>query len=87
MPIKTETFVCEFCGEQFDTEQECLDHQAVVHNRDYSDASNKEIAKALEELAESGWGYRIGSSVLGLPYREFVSILKTAATRLERSVR
>ena len=84
MPIKTETFLCEFCGEQFDSEQACLDHQELAHNRDYSDASNEEVAKALDELAESGWGYRFGNSVLGLPYSEFVSILKTAAKKLRK---
>ena len=50
MPIRTEKFVCEFCGDQFDTEQECLNHQAVDHNRDFSDASNEELAKALREF-------------------------------------
>lgn len=74
-------YECEFCGESFDTEEECEEHEES-HIEDFSKKSNKEISDRLFLLYSFGRKYRIGNTVLGIPINSFESLMNEAAKRL-----
>ena len=74
-------YECEFCGESFDTEEECKKHEKS-HVRDYSEVSNAEIADTLNYLREFAYYYRIGNKVMGMPINSFENLMDEAARRL-----
>ncbi len=79
---ETKRFVCEYCGREFLYQEECAENEKT-HMRDYAVASDAEIIDELRVLAEAAWGYHIGNEVLGMPYYNFVSLMKSAADRIE----
>lgn len=74
-------YECEFCGKSFDTEEECEKHEKT-HIEDYSESSNKNIAKELDRLSLIAYDYRIGYSVIGMPIANFEYLMDEAAKRL-----
>lgn len=74
-------YECEFCGESFETEEECEEHEKS-HVRDYSEVSNAEIADALNYLREFACDYRICNKVRGMPIDSFKNLMREAARRL-----
>lgn len=74
-------YECEFCGESFDTEEECEEHEES-HVRDYSEVSNAEITEELNYLREFAYYYRIGNKVMGMPIDGFKNLMDEAARRL-----
>ncbi len=77
-----EYYCCEYCDKYFYSEEKCEEHEKS-HIKDYSNAPDSEISKELKMLSDRGYGYRFGNSVLGIPIKNFESILDTAAKRLE----
>lgn len=80
--IVSEIYKCEFCDMTFENETDCKYHEET-HMYDYKYAPNKTIADALYTLSDSAYGYRIGSTVMGIPISNFESLLKEAAKRLK----
>lgn len=74
-------YKCEFCGESFDTEEECKEHEKS-HVRDYSEVSNAEITEELNYLREFAYYYRIGNKVMGMPIDSFKNLMDEVARRL-----
>ena len=80
--IVSEIYKCEVCDMTFENETDCKCHEET-HLYDYKHASNKTIADALYTMSDSAYGYRIGSTVMGIPISNFESLLKEAAKRLK----
>lgn len=74
-------FTCEYCGLEFDNESDCEEHEET-HIEDYSELSNKDIAKELERLSLIAYDYRIGHSVMGMPITNFEHLMDEAAKRV-----
>lgn len=77
-----EKYQCEYCGKEFDTEEECHACEES-HIIDYSTWDNAELAKELKYLSRIANGYRFGNEVMGMPLRNFKCLLDTAACKLE----
>lgn len=80
---KETTFVCEHCGKEFNSEQECRKHEES-HIEDFTYNTNEEIAERLSHFAEWSSHYRIGNEVLGMPIESFCNLMKEAARRLRK---
>lgn len=80
--IVSEIYKCEVCDMTFENETDCKCHEET-HMYDYKHAPNKTIADALHTLSDSAYGYRIGSTVMGIPISNFKSLLNEAAKRLK----
>lgn len=65
----------------FDTEEECYEHEET-QIEDYSESSNKDIAKKLDCLSLIAYNYRIGHSVMGMPITNFEHLMDAAAKRV-----
>ena len=74
-------YTCDFCEMEFDTEEECKEHEKS-HVRDYSEVSNAEIVEELNYLREFAYYYRIGNKVMGMPIDNFKNLMDEAARRL-----
>lgn len=74
-------FTCEYCGLEFDNESDCEEHEET-HIEDYSELSNKDIAKELDRLSLIAYDYRIGYSVMGMPITNFEHLMDEAAKRV-----
>lgn len=85
--MKKKTYYeCDFCWKTFDTEEECYEHEKI-HIKNYSRASNKEIAEQLIYLATAAHSYSSENSVMGMPIESFMSLLDVAADRLRKRQR
>lgn len=80
---KETTFVCEHCGKEFNSEQECRKHEES-HTEDFTYSTNEEIAERLSHFAEWSSNYRIGNEVLGMPIESFDNLMGEAARRLRK---
>lgn len=80
--IVSEIYQCEFCSLTFESEADCKCHEKT-HICNYKHASNKTIADALCALSNSAYGYRIDSTVMGIPISNFEDLLNEAAKRLK----
>ena len=78
---KKMVFTCEYCGLEFDNEADCEEHEKT-HIEDYSESSNKDIAKELDRLSLIAYDYRIGYSVMGMPITNFEHLMDEAAKRV-----
>lgn len=78
---KKMVFTCEYCGLEFDNEADCEEHEET-HIEDYSELSNKDIAKKLDCLSLIAYNYRIGDSVMGMPITNFEHLMDEAAKRV-----
>ena len=72
---------CDFCEMEFDTEEECEEHEKS-HIRDYSEVSNAEIVEELNYLGSVAYDYQIGNAVMGLPVGSFENLMDEVAKRL-----
>ena len=85
--MKKKTYYeCDFCWKTFDTEEECYEHEKI-HIKNYSRASNKEIAEQLIYLTTAAYSYSSENSVMGMPIESFMSLLDVAADRLRKRQR
>lgn len=78
---KVVTYSCEYCGKEFYSEEECEEHEKT-HIIDYKDKSNEEIAELLSDLSDMAYDYHIGGQTMGMPIRNFKSLMDTAAARI-----
>ena len=78
---KKTCYECEFCGESFDTEEECERHEKT-HTKNYFFVSNKEIANELGALGAVAYSYRFGNKVMGMPIGSFENLMGEAEKRL-----
>lgn len=74
-------YTCDFCEMEFDTEEECKEHEKS-HVRDYSEVSNAEIVEELIYLRSVAYDYHIGNAVMGLPVGSFKNLMDEVARRL-----
>ena len=81
MPIKLETYVCQYCGKKFLGMTECEEHEAT-HIKSYKNASVSEIIKDLKNIRDSAYGYRIGNETMGIHTESFKSLMDTAVRKL-----
>lgn len=80
-------YECAFCWKSFDTEEECYEHEKT-HIKNYSRASNKEIAEQLIYLGTAAYSHRSeNNDVMGMPTESFISLLDVAAARLMKRLR
>lgn len=82
MPRRKIIYECKYCGKEYTDIEECTEHEKS-HIRDYGDANTQEIIDTLRQLSESAQGYNIGNNVIGIPVRNFESLMDEAAKRLE----
>lgn len=82
---KKTCYECGFCGELFDTEEECKVHEKS-HVRDYLKVSNAEIAEELNYLREFAYDFRICDKVMGMPIDSFKNLMREAARRLNEKL-
>ena len=60
----------------------CEGHEKS-HLRDYRQADTPEIIEELKQLGERAYSYHIGNLTVGIPTRNFESLMDEAAKRLE----
>lgn len=77
-------FKCKYCDKEFQSYEACDEHEET-HMESYEDADNATIADMLKELSDKAWGYHIDEMVLGMPIRNFKSLMTEAAERLKNS--
>ena len=81
---KTEKYCCELCDEEFDTEEERLEHEAK-HYTKWEEADNKKIAENLRYISDNAYTYSVWGTVLGYFASDFELLMNEAAKRLEES--
>lgn len=81
MPIKVETYVCQYCGEEFPNIAKCEEHE-TTHIKRYENASVSEVIKALKNIEDSVYAHRIGNEIMGIPIQSFISLIDAAVERL-----
>lgn len=85
--MKKKTYYeCDFCWKSFDTEEECYEHEKI-HIKNFSRASNKEIAKELIDLSTVAYAYCSEDGVMGMPIESFMSLMGVAADRIIKRIR
>lgn len=72
---RTEKYCCDLCGEEFDTEEECREHE-TKHYSNWGEVDNKKIAEALRHLSNTVLGYLVS---------DFSALMIEAAKRLEEA--
>ncbi len=75
-------YCCQYCEERFSSPEDCEEHEKT-HMRDYTYATNEEIIGELQRISDVAWGYRIDRQILGMPYPNFQSLIKTIIDRIE----
>lgn len=85
MPCMKTIYTCKYCDKEFMNETECAEHEDS-HIKKYDDASNEEIAKELESLSDSAYGWHMNDMVIGIPVSNFENLLDVAAKRLRKDV-
>ena len=84
MPSKRVVYECKYCGKKFSFWDECDEHEQS-HIRDYQNADTEEIVEELKQLGERAYSYHVGNLTVGIPSRNFESLMNEAAKRLEES--
>lgn len=79
--VKKETYVCEICGNEFDEEYDCIKCERS-HVIDFTDRTNSDLRKYLNQLAEDAYDYRIGEKVMGLHIKTFKNLMYETIKRL-----
>lgn len=82
MPNKRVVYECKYCGKEFPIWDECAEHEQS-HIRDYQQADTQEIIKELKQLEKRAYAYPVGNLTVGMPPRNFESLMSEAAKRLE----
>jgi organic radical activating enzyme len=75
------TYRCEYCDAEFNDKDECRAHEKS-HIHDHSFWNEKQLAEALEELAEKSYSHHVFGMVGGLPLEDFNDLMTVAARRL-----
>ena len=82
MPNKKVVYECKYCCKEYENYDECEECEKS-HLRDFSKADMQEIIKELRLIGEIACGYHVGYTVMGMPLRNFESLMEEAAKRLE----
>ena len=82
MPSRKIVYDCKYCGKECTDIEECTEHEKS-HILDYGDANTQEIIDTLRQLSERVQGYHIGNNVIGIPIRNFETLMYETAKRLE----
>lgn len=82
MPSKKIVYECKYCCKEYSNYGECEECEKS-HLRDFSKADTQEIIAELRLIGEIACGYHVGYTVMGMPLRNFESLMEEAAKRLE----
>lgn len=78
---RIEKYYCELCGENFDTEEECREHERT-HYTNWEEVDNSKIAEYLRNLSDSVFDYRANGTVLGYFVSDLSALMDEAEKRL-----
>lgn len=82
MPSKRVVYECKYCGKEFPIWDECEEHEQS-HIRNYRQADTQEIIEELKRLEKCAYAYSVGNLTVGMPSRNFETLMREAAKRLE----
>lgn len=78
-------YTCEYCRREFESRSDCEAHEKT-HFLEYNNATNAELADALEYVATICSHYRCGNKVLGMPIESFHNLMHKSAGALMKGV-
>lgn len=79
--IDVTRYYCDLCDKEFDTEEECKEHEST-HYTNWEEADNSKISEELHNLSKSVFDYRHSRTVLGYFVSDFSNLMHEAAKRL-----
>ena len=80
---KNITFICDFCGKEFDNSYDCGVCEAS-HIESYECYSNEELIEMIDDLWRRAYDYRIGNDVMGMHVSSFENLMIEVAERLKK---
>ena len=79
--IDVTRYYCDLCDKEFDTEEECKEHEST-HYTNWEEDDNSKIAEELRHLSDYAYSYRDNGMVLGYFVSDFSNLMHEAAKRL-----
>lgn len=79
---KCTVYYCDYCGEKFDCEADCLEHEES-HVTYYYYMSDKELSNVLEDLSNRACELHTFGRIAGMPLHSFENLMEEAAKRIK----